>query len=187
MDIRGVRGRHRGWRGLFPRGIVWNRKAARLVSLGLITPLVAVQIVRDKESVERLAWSMLGFGVVMSLAAIAGGGDPRFYGKLAAFGFDTIALGRVAGYRPRSQGSAHCAACVMPCTRRRSWPSAGLRFSAQGVEVLCSALLPVSRCCSWCVCSAAALGGSWWWLWSRCCYSSSLLDRACCQSHLWKR
>ena len=73
-------------------------KAARLASLGLITPLVTVQIVRDKASVERLAWSMLGFGLVMSLVAIAGGGDPRFYGKLAAFGSDTIALGRVAGY-----------------------------------------------------------------------------------------
>ena len=73
-------------------------KTLRFATLGLITPIVTLQIIRTPESVKRLAYSTIVLGLIMSVVAILGGGDPEFAGKYTAFGSDTIALGRAAGY-----------------------------------------------------------------------------------------
>jgi O-antigen ligase len=73
-------------------------KTMRFATLGLITPIVTLQLIRTPESVKRFVYSTIGLGLVMSVVAILGGGDPEFAGKYTAFGSDTIALGRAAGY-----------------------------------------------------------------------------------------
>ena len=73
-------------------------KTAKFATLGLITPIVTLQMIRTPESLKKLAYSIIGLGLIMSIVAILGGGDPEFAGKYTAFGSDTIALGRAAGY-----------------------------------------------------------------------------------------
>ena len=124
----------------------------------------------------------------MSLVAIAVGGDPRFYGKFAAFGSDTIALGRVAGYADRhrcSQCASKCAAC-----RLRSAGHGYLRVRASRVGsrgpllglVAGFAVLFLARLFSG---GAGRIGRSW----ARrvVALSSSLSGQVCCLRLLWKR
>ncbi len=73
-------------------------KAIRFASLGSLTVIAGVTLVRGIDSVRRIAWSILGLGVSMGTAAIVLGGNPAVGGRYTAFGSDTIALGRATAY-----------------------------------------------------------------------------------------
>lgn len=71
-------------------------KVLRFVLLSGLTVVAAIQLLRDARSLLGFAWANVLLSAVISMGAVIVGGDPRFYGRLAAFGADTIALGRAS-------------------------------------------------------------------------------------------
>lgn len=106
-----------------PGGQYGVTKALRFVGLSSVAVLGALQFVDDRRTFLQFVYWVIGISALIATAAVLQGGDLDYYGRYAAFGGDTIALGRAA-----SLGLVSCVT-LMWWHELRTWIGAGLSIT----------------------------------------------------------